>query len=426
MLARRAATAFASLARARQLARGVYVGTAPRRPQPPLNPPARPVPCIGPPIKPHAGTVVSGSRTSVEPAASSTRCPTDASPSNHPSTTTGMADSAVLSEPKGSSVSATTSNPAIARVMFSSASDDWATPQAFYDELDAEFGFVLDACSSTSNHKAPHFFALDHPDADRRDGLAGDWTADARTHGGAVWCNPVYGRTIGEWMAKAAATARAGTTVVCLVPARTDTRWFHQHVLAEGAEVRFVRGRLKFGTATTGAPFASLVVIYHAHPSADELLHAGGESDVEEASVLPGQDALALGTGCDAMPDSRASQISASLSSAPSARSVPGSPAKGPSRTAAAAVRSSLCPTPSPLPKQASPGQGSQPAGCGRVLPVLRRMPDRRLHASRRLSPAVSSCATLGRPMLLAGPPSPEVYWSSSSALKTCPLDRGS
>ncbi|GGN07660.1 hypothetical protein GCM10009721_39180 [Terrabacter tumescens] len=165
--------------------------------------------------------------------------------------------------------SATTSNPAIAKVMFSSASDDWATPQAFYDEYDAEFGFVLDACSSTTNHKAPHFFALDHPDAHRRDGLTGDWAADARAHGGAVWCNPVYGRSITDWMAKAAATARAGVTVVCLVPARTDTRWFHEHVLAEGAEVRYVRGRLKFGTATTGAPFASLVIIYRGHSSAE-------------------------------------------------------------------------------------------------------------------------------------------------------------
>lgn len=166
-------------------------------------------------------------------------------------------------------MSATTANPAIARVMFSSASDDWATPQSFYDELDAEFGFVVDACSSATNHKSPHFFALDHPDADRRDGLAGDWAGDALAHGGAVWLNPVYGRTIGAWMAKAAQTAREGVTVVCLVPARTDTRWFHDHVLAEGAEVRFVRGRLKFGNATAGAPFASLVIVYRGHAAGD-------------------------------------------------------------------------------------------------------------------------------------------------------------
>ena len=163
---------------------------------------------------------------------------------------------------------ASTPNPHPRKALFSSASDDWPTPQRFYDELDGEFGFVVDACASTTNHKAPHFYALDHPDPARRDGLAGDWAADARRHGGRAFCNPPYGRQIGAWMAKAAATARQGVTVVCLVPARTDTKWFHDHVLAEGAEVRFVRGRLKFGTATTSAPFSSLVVVYRGqHPT---------------------------------------------------------------------------------------------------------------------------------------------------------------
>ncbi|WP_330473518.1 DNA N-6-adenine-methyltransferase [Terrabacter sp. C0L_2] len=205
-------------------------------------------------------------------------------------------------------MSATTSNPAIAKVMFSSASDDWATPQAFYDALDAEFGFILDACSSTTNHKAPHFFALDHPDPDRRDGLAGDWAADARTHQGAVWLNPVYGRTIGDWMAKAAATARAGATVVCLVPARTDTRWFHDHVLAEGAEVRYVRGRLKFGSATTGAPFASLVIIYRGASS----VGAAEESSAEVVATRPQgdvQDVLESGDRDEVRPGSAAHQV---------------------------------------------------------------------------------------------------------------------
>jgi site-specific DNA-methyltransferase (adenine-specific) len=208
-------------------------------------------------------------------------------------------------------MSATTSNPAIAKVMFSSASDDWATPQAFYDALDAEFGFVLDACSSTTNHKAPHFFALDHPDLDRRDGLAGDWAADARTHQGAVWLNPVYGRTIGDWMAKAADTARAGATVVCLVPARTDTRWFHDHVLAEGAEVRYVRGRLKFGSATTGAPFASLVIIYRGHPVVEEV-EAAAERSAEVVAAWPEgdvQDVLELGDGDRVRPGPPSEQV---------------------------------------------------------------------------------------------------------------------
>lgn len=166
-------------------------------------------------------------------------------------------------------MSATTANPAIAKAMFSSATDNWPTPQSFYDTLDAEFGFTVDACASTTNHKAPHYYALDHADPHRRDGLAGDWAFDARNSGGSTYCNPPYGRGIDRWMAKAADTARAGVTVVCLVPARTDTRWFHDHVLAEGAEVRFVKGRLKFGNATAGAPFANLVIVYRGHATGD-------------------------------------------------------------------------------------------------------------------------------------------------------------
>ncbi|MEN8671786.1 DNA N-6-adenine-methyltransferase [Nocardioides sp.] len=150
--------------------------------------------------------------------------------------------------------------------MYSSASDDWPTPAAFYDRLDAEFNFVLDVCASATNHKAPEFYALDHPDTDRRDGLAADWAADARSVSGieqpSLWMNPPYGRPIRTWMSKARTAARAGCVVVCLVPVRADTRWWHDLVLATGAEVRYVRGRLTFGDATTSAPFASAVVIY--------------------------------------------------------------------------------------------------------------------------------------------------------------------
>lgn len=146
--------------------------------------------------------------------------------------------------------------------LYSSASDDWPTPQDFYDRLDAEFGFVVDACSSTTNHKAELFYALDHLDHERRDGLAGDWAADAHAAGGSVWMNPPYGRTIADWMRKAHATARSGATVACLVPVRASSGWWHDLVLITGAEVRYVRGRLTFGTAKTSAPFASAVVIY--------------------------------------------------------------------------------------------------------------------------------------------------------------------
>lgn len=129
------------------------------------------------------------------------------------------------------------SSPTTRSVLFSSASDDWPTPQAFFDRLNKEFGFVLDVCASATNRKAAAFYALDHPDEGRRDGLAGDWAADAAANDGAVWMNPPYGRTIGDWMRKAHATAHAGAVVVCLVPVRADARWWHQLVLGSGAEV---------------------------------------------------------------------------------------------------------------------------------------------------------------------------------------------
>lgn len=144
----------------------------------------------------------------------------------------------------------------------SSRSDDWPTPARFFATLDAEFGFVLDVCASTANRKADSFYALDHPDEYRRDGLAGNWAADAAHLDGAVWMNPPYGRPISAWMAKAFTAAQAGAVVVTLVPVRADTAWWHTHVLATGAEVRYVRGRLTFGDAVHTAAFASAVVIY--------------------------------------------------------------------------------------------------------------------------------------------------------------------
>ena len=146
--------------------------------------------------------------------------------------------------------------------LYSSATSEWPTPTDFFAALDAEFGFVLDVCASTTNHKASAFYALDHPDESRRDGLGADWAAETTRLGGAAWMNPPYGRPIGAWMAKAAAAAQAGATVVTLVPVRADTAWWHEHVLVTGAEVRYVRGRLTFGDAVNTAAFASAVVIY--------------------------------------------------------------------------------------------------------------------------------------------------------------------
>jgi len=134
--------------------------------------------------------------------------------------------------------------------LMSSASDDWGTPQAFFDELHAEFGFTLDVCASARNAKCPRFFSRED------NGLEQTWT-------GTVWLNPPYGREIGLWLRKAVESWRGGATVVCLVPARTDTAWWHDY--AALGEVRFVRGRLRFVSAEgekSSAPFPSAVVVF--------------------------------------------------------------------------------------------------------------------------------------------------------------------
>ena len=133
----------------------------------------------------------------------------------------------------------------ISDVMFSSKTDMWATPQDFFDTLDSEFHFSLDVCATPENAKCPVFYTPE------QDGLAQKW-------GGVCWCNPPYGREIGKWVKKA---AEAGCTVVMLLPARTDTKWFHDLIYGK-AEIRFLRGRLKFGGSKNSAPFPSMVVIF--------------------------------------------------------------------------------------------------------------------------------------------------------------------
>lgn len=132
-------------------------------------------------------------------------------------------------------------------VHFSSATDLWATPQAFFDDCNARFGFELDVCANPENAKCAKFFSR----AD--DGLAQNWT-------GVCWMNPPYGREIGKWMRKAYESSLGGATVVCLVPARTDTAWWHDYAVK--GDVEFIRGRLKFGGSANSAPFPSALVIF--------------------------------------------------------------------------------------------------------------------------------------------------------------------
>jgi phage N-6-adenine-methyltransferase len=131
---------------------------------------------------------------------------------------------------------------------YSSDTDNWATPQDFFNLLDREFHFEVDVCSSEENAKCPRYFTIED------DGLAQEWR-------GACFMNPPYGRTIGAWIEKAYLSSLEGATVVCLVPARTDTAWWHDWAM-QADEIRLVRGRLKFGRGTAPAPFPSAVVVF--------------------------------------------------------------------------------------------------------------------------------------------------------------------
>ena len=131
--------------------------------------------------------------------------------------------------------------------MFSSKTDDWETPQDLFDKLDQEFEFNLDVCATRDNRKCRNFYAKE------LDGLKQDWS-------GVCWMNPPYGREIGKWVQKAYEESLKGSTVVCLLPSRTDTKWWHGYCMK--GEVRFIKGRLKFGNSKNSAPFPSAIVIF--------------------------------------------------------------------------------------------------------------------------------------------------------------------
>jgi site-specific DNA-methyltransferase (adenine-specific) len=134
--------------------------------------------------------------------------------------------------------------------MFSSKTDLWATPQDFFDKLNEEFRFDLDVCALPENAKCERYFT---PEAD---GQAQLWE-------GNVWCNPPYGRGIDNWVERGYLAVETGhaDVVVMLLPARTDTQWFDIYIYGK-AEIRFIKGRLKFGDSKNSAPFPSMVVVF--------------------------------------------------------------------------------------------------------------------------------------------------------------------
>ena len=142
---------------------------------------------------------------------------------------------------------------------FKTSNDDtWTTPRDFYDKLHTEFSFSLDAAAMKSSALCDNWFGPDHDDPNLRDAFVMDWSKFAPSW--TVFLNPPYGRTIKDWMKKANYEAvKRNIVVVCLVPARTDTSWWHESCIQH--EVRFIKGRLKFGNQKNSAPFPSAVVV---------------------------------------------------------------------------------------------------------------------------------------------------------------------
>ena len=134
------------------------------------------------------------------------------------------------------------------KVEFRTQEGSWSTPDDLFEDLDAEFGFDLDVAASSQNAKCADFLSI------AQDGLTVPWW-------GRCWMNPPYGRGITAWVEKAFNYAQSGGLIVGLLPASTDTRWFHQYV-APAKEIRFLKGRLKFGGLGVSAPFPSIVVVW--------------------------------------------------------------------------------------------------------------------------------------------------------------------
>jgi len=131
--------------------------------------------------------------------------------------------------------------------LYTSNKDDWETPQELFDELNKEFNFTLDPCCNKDNAKCDKFYTKED------DGLSKDWSGEM------VFMNPPYGREIVKWVEKA-----SKYNVVALLPSRTDTRWFHDYIYNK-AEIRFIKGRLKFSDSKNSAPFPSMIVIFNSN-----------------------------------------------------------------------------------------------------------------------------------------------------------------
>ena len=143
---------------------------------------------------------------------------------------------------------------------YSSCNEEWETPQCLFDELNDEFGFTVDVCATFENKKCKNFYSP------VQDGLTRRWD-------GVCWMNPPYGKKIKHWIARAFLSSLKGATVVCLVPSRTDSGWWHDYAMK--GEIRFIRGRIKFSNSKWNAPFPSAIVIFRPNKKIDRTKYHG-------------------------------------------------------------------------------------------------------------------------------------------------------
>lgn len=143
-------------------------------------------------------------------------------------------------------------------VIFSSKSDEWYTPDKFYNELDEKYQFVFDLACSKENCKTADGFTIEENSLDQK------WNIiTLETNGGWLWLNPPYSQCK-EFVAKSYDEMQRGAKIVMLIPSRTDTKWFHEFLYKkEGVTIEFIKGRLKFGDSKNSAPFPSMLVIFN-------------------------------------------------------------------------------------------------------------------------------------------------------------------
>ena len=137
----------------------------------------------------------------------------------------------------------------IKNIHFSNNTNEWSTPQKLFDRLNWIFNFTLDPCATKENAKCQKYYTKE------QDGLKKDWNNEK------VFMNPPYGREIGKWIEKAYKESLKGTLVVCLIPARTDTKYWHDYIFNK-AMIKYLKGRLKFNDTKNSAPFPSAIIIY--------------------------------------------------------------------------------------------------------------------------------------------------------------------